>query len=703
MNTGAGTRTTNNSSSANTINRVPTANPPQRPLRPETLRSIEETTDSLRRVTATIENAYHNLARVRDSIQRTMENNPLPSTHGRPTFPNHPSHPTHSNQSRPSPNGDRHNAPNSNSTARTRPAFLSSAFNSNMAPSHSAIVLADGTEVISPVNANRGSAAIPSDNGHDTIGGTDNGRRSSIWNTEGNTSTTTSGQTPSSGAIFETIRSSSGTAHRQASNLTDPDLGSGPGQYDPLRYSQSLSRFTTEAISRGVLPRPFSSATPLSPRQFPTPTLPALPTTLLATQLREMEDRSRPIRSATEALQSLTTFLEEFRSTMNRLDHLDQETDYERMQEIHREALNASLRSLPPRSPSPGEDHDDFLDSLNLFSTSRRAGGDPYSDDASTTLGRRVEARAAANASRVQTNEVDPVFERASNFADRLGSHLERLARHRDELLEASNRLRRAPESSTYRAFVPLRPTSSSQGRIWDSPPRSGAPSLPSLPIAPRSSGTGAISQTSRTRRRRQLEDELYQTPPLRPRTSHIDRTGRLSYNPTLPEDHPLAYIHQNPSVPIPGLTSQDFNRIDPVTGRRRRYTIISPVRDGADGVHTVTMSDSSSDEDPDPLLSLEWARIATGAGASSGTGAGAGTRQTSPRRMRVRRQRTLSQGASRPLLGNRERGNRRSVSRDRVYPRLPSFSSSDEDEDSWNRRSERAVQRKSNMVPHLS
>lgn len=636
----------------NTDNSTTTTNPTPQTLRSETLRTIEQTTDSFRRLTTTIENAYNNLASVRNSLRRTMDE--------------------HSNLPSSLPNGDRQfpllpplTAPNSNANSRERPGFLNSAFNSNMAPSHSAIILADGTEVISPVTSTAASV-----NGRDNLGGSSNPGGYNAANGSALLATYIAQQGSASRDVTQAPRTSPDTTTSQSQRRGTSNLASNPESHtrtrplfsDPPNYDQYISRYTSDYNTRIASPPNETGGDPRL-RFSSYSSLGIAP--LTRPRFVNPEDRTRPIRSASDALQSFTAFLEEFRSTMNRVDEeIENETRNLRQRN---EAMEGGLPARAPttnaRSPSPTEEF--------LFG---RRELDPYSDDPSTTLGRRVQARAAASA---RTHNVDPMIERASDFADRVGSHLDRLARHRDELLEASNGLRRGPASRP----IPLPRLSD----YYDPTTR------PRPTTAQTQAATGPITSPTRARRRRMQEEN--RAPRLR--TSHIDRTGRLSYNPTLPEDHPLAYIHQTPSVPIPGLTSHDFDRADPVTGRRRRYTVISPVRDGADDVHTITMSDSSSDEEPDPALAFAY-------------GLPSGARQTSPRRMRARRrQRTLSQGASRPLLErNRERGNRRSISRDRMPARMPSFSSTSSDEDDVLGRTGAAsrpigIERKSNSQWH--
>ncbi|CAL1696653.1 unnamed protein product [Somion occarium] len=584
-------------------------------LTPQTLQTIEQTTDSLRRVTTAIETAYQNLAVVRDNIRVNMDgNNSTNSTSDRTTVNN----------------GGR------------------SLFNSDMAPSHSAIVLADGTEVISPVRPNSRTGLTSN-----AVGGPSR---------SGAGTRTSAQRSPLSSAA----------ALREGS------------------YSQYMERYTREYYDRqNRIPRPVSD-TPSSSattRQNSIPAgsaaLPGRPTTLSNPGVGSLESFVERLRTAvrrTESHQSDSSDGEDnlgFPNPWNRsASERRAETQRNDRHDWEHWLISPPTPPLPaPNTSNPRDESTDDLpenDASLFFGAFRRNGAAFDPDDPSTTLGRRVTARAAAAAARNSERNNsdsaadafgDTVFERASDLANRLEGHLDRLARHRTDLLEASNGLRRGSSS-----------TSSSPNVVR---------SLTATVTVGPTSRPHTRTQRSRPTGRMRTEDEVYQTPSQRTpgRTSHVDRNGRLSYNPTLPASHPLAYIHVNPSVPIPGLTSQDFHRIDPVSGRRRRYSIISPVRDGADGVHTVTMSDSSSEDDDDDGLALRRRRVR-------------------PRPVRIRHARALSHGdrvpstdelasmaaANRDMTSTRPRaarvrGTRRNLSRDRM-PLLSLVSDHDDDEE---------------------
>ena len=636
--------------------------------RPSTLRHIERTTSSLRRITETIENAYRNLATARDNIRRTMDDYPVPP----PTPPN-PSSTNRSSTSTPRPqfhpNGDRDLRSTSTSSASNsnpRPDLYSSAFNSNMAPSHSAIILADGTEVIAPVNATsypeRGStpsAISPPDSpGPIALSGPRPIQRGRWIQPE--EIMEDPAEEDSNLSDFPEGYRYWGPNHSLTDTPYPADVGRSVTHDEFITSIMSAERTVGISSSYGGLARPNPTRNP----SFPPPTTRQDETnTEYSSQTQDPDTGPNSVfRSSAEAFQSLSRFIENIRSTIDRVDaRLDAGLGV-RTLESH--PTNQRSDTVDPRrisstrgtSPIPEES---LFETLALSPFRSRSRSDRFENDASTTLGRRVEARAAAAAAAMANSHSDGndahlnsnnrrPREPAWDTIERLERDM-RMARNRLDAFDVStNRVRRGSSSRT----------TPSGSFLFGSPPRTRPALLPS-------SG-GSIGRAG-VRRRRQDE-----TPSHRARTSHIDRTGRLSYNPTLPEEHPLAYIHRNPSARLNDLRSHDFIRPDPATGRQRRYTVISPVQDGADGVHTITMSDSSSDDDLDSMFTARTARVPRV------------TRQSSPRRVRVRHQRTLSQGASRPLLERdreRERGNRRSVSRDRVIARVSLLSSDEDDE----------------------
>ncbi|KAI0069983.1 hypothetical protein K474DRAFT_1702411 [Panus rudis PR-1116 ss-1] len=207
-------------------------------------------------------------------------------------------------------------------------------------------------------------------------------------------------------------------------------------------------------------------------------------------------------------------------------------------------------------------------------------------DDASTSLGRRVTARAAAaqnNNSATSESRPDPdapILRQVD--VDR---HINRLNRHREELLQASSSLRGSFERGTPSASYDS--SSASRRREGPSYRRTLSPPTRENSSSGPSGSDSASTQRSGARR-------LGAPRPLR--TAHIDRTGVQTHNPTLPPDHPVAYIHRDPSRYTGAPGSRALHTRE--NGRRRRYHITGPLAGGTSDVHILTMSGSETESD---------------------------------------------------------------------------------------------------------